>query len=692
MSQVRSVSMIIADNNEFYRRVLGDFFREEGFEVRVASDGIEALEMIKQRRPDLLLLDLIMPRLDGARLSAFLKGQEAFRDIPIIILSGILADEIDGVEEIRADAYIAKMPLEQIQDTLKDVARKLVDGLRDVRPILSGFEKMYRREVVLELLEERRSAQVTLDSLSEGIVEVSQDRRVLVANRAMERITGQPASAMIALPLDELFPESRPVLKGLFEDVGRGQHVAAGVIRQGGRELQIKLHRLEPDAPHPTEGSDADDAACASLGPGSGVRQAVRRAARTTSKVRLDAAAQCIGYTLLVEDITERVKAEREREQLRSRLAQSEKMSAIGLFVAGAAHELNNPLTSVLGYAQLLLQGEKGHEVRKELEKIAAGASRCKKILENLMAFARSNRPAKVAVDFNALLMESLGGYGDRLRDAGIELSLELATDLPATLADPLQILQAFNSIVDNAHKAMTGFPGRRLLSVASKVSGSRIVIEIGDTGPGIPHESLGKIFEPFFTTRQVGQGAGLGLSVAYGMVTAHAGRVGVRNQANGGAIVTLEFPIIARDETAPAAAAPRAGEVSRAAPAERRILIVDDEAIVQELLVDILERDALRIDTASNGLEGLRRIGEKDYDLIILDLRMPDMTGQQMYEELARSRPEMLGRLLFITADTVTPEVDHFLKSVGSPCLTKPFAVDMVMQRVESILSHARV
>jgi two-component system, cell cycle sensor histidine kinase and response regulator CckA len=150
-------SIIVADNNEFYRQVLKDLYEEMGFDVRVASDGIETLEMVKQRRPDLLLLDLIMPRFDGARLSSFLKTQEDYRDIPIIILSGILADEIEGVEEIRADAYIAKMPLEQIAPTLKEVSTRLVRGDRSARPILSGFEKMYRREVVLELLAERRS-------------------------------------------------------------------------------------------------------------------------------------------------------------------------------------------------------------------------------------------------------------------------------------------------------------------------------------------------------------------------------------------------------------------------------------------------------------------------------------------------------------------------------------------------------
>ena len=271
----KTPSVIIADNNEFYRRVIGDFYLELGYDIRVASDGIEALGMIKQKRPDLLVLDLIMPRFDGARLSSFLKCQESYRDIPIIILSGILADEIDGVEEIRADAYIAKMPLDQIRTMLREVSEKLVSGVGQKRPILSGFDKMYRREVVLELLQERRASQITLDSLSEGIAELSQDRRILVSNRAFQQITGRPLGTMIDRPLEEILPEGRPLLLSMFEEVDRGAAAATGLIRLETRDLQINLHRIESSV-DPSDGLPAEDAGL----PG-GVRTAVRRAGRS---------------------------------------------------------------------------------------------------------------------------------------------------------------------------------------------------------------------------------------------------------------------------------------------------------------------------------------------------------------------------------------------------------------------------
>jgi two-component system NtrC family sensor kinase len=459
--------------------------------------------------------------------------------------------------------------------------------------------------------------------------------------------------------------------------------VASAVIRHGKRELQIKLHRFAPERSDDQMDPRARGAAR------TGVRGAVRTAAETTAKVRLQSMITSIGYTLLAEDITQRVRAEREREQLSSRLAHSEKMSAIGLFVSGAAHELNNPLTSVLGYAELLKQKHQDPDLSQNLEKIALGANRCKTIVEALMAFAKAHRPEKVPLDFGVLLQEALATYHDRLKKAGVRVVLDLASDLPRTLADPEQINQAFLRILDNACQVLADHQGERKLNLSTRVRSGRIVIEFSDSGPGIPERVLGRIFEPFFTTRQVGQGQGLGLSVAYGIVTAHAGRIGAHNRPGGGATVTLEFPIVRKEAmvgTAPVEAAPPLPEEA----GQHRILIVDDEDVVVQLLADILEGERHRIDTASSGPEALRRMEAEPYDLVILDLKMPDMSGQQVFEEVSRRRPEVSSRIIFITADTVTPEVETFLHRSGRPCLMKPFAIDSVLETVRDMLGES--
>ena len=377
------------------------------------------------------------------------------------------------------------------------------------------------------------------------------------------------------------------------------------------------------------------------------------------------------------------------REQLRGRLAMSEKMSAIGLFVSGAAHELNNPLTSVLGYAQLLTHKHQDPALKRDLEKIGAGAARCKTIVDNLMSFARAHRPSKIMLDFNLLLTEAVAFFRDRLADNSVTVALDLCPDLPVSLADPDQIHQAFVTILDNSIRAVCDQPGDRRLTLVSRVERGRIMVEFHDTGPGIPAEILSKVFEPFFTTRTVGQGAGLGLSVAYGMVTSHAGRISARNRSEGGASVLLEFPILNKESVVALpsvesqAAHPGGGH-------RRRILLVDDEEVVIDLLVDILQSERHQIETASSGRDGLMKLKTGEFDLMILDLKMPDMTGQQVYEEILRDHPAMRNRLIFVTADTVSQDVEQFLIRTGCLCISKPFAIDSVLAGVREILGGA--
>jgi len=292
-------------------------------------------------------------------------------------------------------------------------------------------------------------------------------------------------------------------------------------------------------------------------------------------------------------------------------------------------------------------------------------------------------------LDFNMLLTEAVASCRDRLRDHAVTVELDLSPDLPQSLADPEQIHQAFLTILDNAIRALCEQTRARLVVVRSRVERGRIVIEFHDSGPGIPAEILSKVFEPFFTTRSVGQGAGLGLSVAYGMVTSHAGRITARNRPEGGTTVLLEFPILNKESVVALPAAESPAEMPGAGR-RRRILLVDDEEVVIDLLVDILQSERHQIETASNGREGLRKIQEGEFDLMILDLKMPDMTGQQVYEEVIRDRPAMRNRIIFVTADTVSTDVEQFLIRTGCLCISKPFAIDSVLAGVRELLGGA--
>lgn len=660
--------LLIADNNTFYQRVLGDFFREEGYEVVVASDGVEALECVAGGGIDVVLLDLIMPRIDGARLCSFLKSHPDYRSIPVVILSGILADEIDGMETIKADAYVAKMPMEKLQETLRRVFRDL--ELRPAGPLVMGFEGLYRREVVVEFLEEKRVRETILDSLAEGIVDLSDDGRILRSNKAFEELLGMRSEELLSRPLAEVFPGYSHSLSVLFRDAARGSgRPSSALIRMEERTFRFRLHQLahSPDVVEKLKGLKS-------------------KAAEENEKVRLRLQGQLPGYVLLVQEITEEVKAQEERNKFRERMARSERMSAFGMFVAGAAHELNNPLTGVLGYAQLLAEKVQEPELKSALSKIETGAIRCKAIVDKLMVFSRRGEGGRREESTIAVLEEVLRECRPRAEARGIQIHTDIAEPLPHLRIMRTDVVQALAAILDNAIRAAAEgrSPGAVWLS-ASADCGS-VNFEVSDSGKGIPPNLQGRVFDPFFTTRQVGQGKGLGLSVAFGVARAHGGTVFATNSPGGGARVSLRIPCdgsLTAEERTDEAESPRAEG--------GRILIVDDEPVVQEVLSDFLGGD-FTVEKASNGREGLAKAEADSYDLIFLDIRMPDMSGQEMFEALRATRPHLADRVVFTTGDVVQEETRQFLDSVSQPCLPKPFSLDAVTEMVNRIIGASRV
>lgn len=659
--------LLIADNNSFYQQVLGDFFREEGYEVAVASDGVEALEQIAGGGIDLILLDLIMPRIDGARLCRFLKSHPVHSSIPVVILSGILADEIEEIDSIRADAYVAKMPMDKLQQTLRGVFASLETGSH--APLVEGFEGMFRREVVIEFLEERRVRETILNSIAEGIVDLSDDRRILRSNRAFEEIIGMSSEELLSRPLAEIFSGQTQALSVLFRDAEKKERrSSSALIEWRGRNFRLRLHPL----------AHAADVV-------NNLKGMKRRAASDNDKVRLRLDGRLPGFVLLVQDITEEVSAQEERDRFRERTSRSERMSALGMFVAGAAHELNNPLTGVLGYSQLLAARVKDPELKSALAKIEAGATRCRAIVENLMVFSRRGELERRKERTASLVEEVLREGSSRATACNVELRADVAEPLPDVTVARTDVVQALSAIVDNAILAAADGKSPRTVWVSAGADCGSVRFEVTDSGAGIPPRLLSRIFDPFFTTREVGEGRGLGLSVAFGVARAHGGTVSATNSPGGGARVSLRIPSDGLGGDA-AAEAP-AGEAARRGG---RILIVDDEPVVVDLLADFLG-GSFEIDTARNGREGLSKAENGRYDLILLDIRMPDMSGREMYEALRATRPEQADRVVFTTGDVVQEETRQFLDSVSQPCLPKPFSLDAVSEMVDRIIGASR-
>jgi two-component system NtrC family sensor kinase len=368
----------------------------------------------------------------------------------------------------------------------------------------------------------------------------------------------------------------------------------------------------------------------------------------------------------LIRDVTD-------QKMLQEQLIQSEKMSAIGQLVSGVAHELNNPLAGISAFAQLLLAEKRfPPDQRTAAETIYSEARRASRIVQNLLTFARQHKAEKVQTSINQVLDDTLELRGYELRVRGIDVRREYDESLPDTMADAHQLQQVFLNLITNAEQAMEQRDGHHhRLHVRTRRSGETIRIEVEDTGGGIPPNLIERIFNPFFTTKPTGSGTGLGLSISLGIVREHEGRIWAENQPQGGARFVVELPItMPRASGEHAAATP----VTLVGSDSLRVLVVDDEASVRVSLQRYLAGKGHEVETTASGEDALNRLKASKYDAVIVDMRMPDLSGEQLFERLRSHDPAHAERVIFTTGDLVNEQMRRFLDGTGRPCVPKPF------------------
>jgi len=368
-----------------------------------------------------------------------------------------------------------------------------------------------------------------------------------------------------------------------------------------------------------------------------------------------------------------------------AQLSHSEKLSAVGEFVAGVAHELNNPLTALIGYAELLQMSDVSEDDRDSLQRISSSAERCHKIVHSLLSFARQHPPERKLSNVNALVEAVIEILIYELRTNNIKVEKELSAHLPRLLVDPHQIQQVFLNIVNNARQAIEAHRARGLIRITTGVAGQWVRITFQDDGPGISEENLAKIFNPFFTTKPVGKGTGLGLSLSYGIIQEHGGSITAASQLGRGTTFIIDLPITNTSEDIPAASAPEAPPL--ALGRGRKVLVVDDEVDILNLASQILSRQDYRVQTAADGESALRHLATERFDLIISDWKMPGLSGQQLYERLLETDAEAAGRMVFMTGDVLSEKTEKFLLEHGKTCLPKPFSIADFQRVVNDML-----
>jgi PAS domain S-box-containing protein len=393
------------------------------------------------------------------------------------------------------------------------------------------------------------------------------------------------------------------------------------------------------------------------------------------------------GYATIRTDITELKALEGEQSRQREALHQSEKINALGALLAGVAHELNNPLSVVVGQALLLGETADDPKIRKRAERIGNAANRCSRIVKTFLAMARQSEPARAAVNVNEAVDSALEITAYALRSANIEVVRELDGDLPPVWGDVDQLGQVLMNLIINAEQAMADTIGKRKLTIrtAFDAGQDRLTVSVADTGPGIPDDIRSRIFEPFFTTKAFGVGTGIGLAVSLGIVQAHGGSLEVCETPGGGATFRLSLPPSKLGESA-ARADSEAADIGGPC----RVLVVDDEPEVSEMLAEILSLDGHEVEIATSGNAAMRVLAERSVDVILSDMRMPDVDGPGLYLRIKNAYPDLLVRMVFITGDTLGPANRAFLERTGQPYLEKPLSPEEVRQVVHQVLAGA--
>lgn len=553
---------------------------------------------------------------------------------PILSVSSAIADVASGnygrrverpaVEEIGLLAESFNRMAEQLQRT--DAA--LLEEKRKLEHALAERTKDFFRthHSLLRVFESSPSAIFTTDLRG----------RITAANPATCALTGLSARELIGRPSGSFYANTEEL-----------REVQAALRREGrvpNREISIR----RPDG-------------------------TIRTVLVTLSTIVSDRH-RPIGMLGIGTDVTEKQEVER-------RMIQSERLAAIGQLIAGVAHELNNPLTGIMGYSQLLLSRPDASSVRGPLDRINREAIRMQKIVSNLLAFSRSHDPEWKLVGLNGLLETTIELVAYEFKVNNIRVETDFDPDLPMTLGDFHRIEQVFVNLITNALQAMADSHVGGALFLKTRQAAENgenwLRVNVKDDGPGIHPDHVARVFDPFFTTKPPGRGTGLGLALAQQIIQEHGGRIRVSSEPMKGTTFTVDLPLrtaVPPEGESADEPASEGGSGGGQDAQKKAILVADDEPSILSLLYDTLKEKGYAVETAPSGNAALRKLKTRSFDLILTDVKMPGLSGIELYDRVRKDFPGLESRIVFMSGDTVTEATRVFLGDRRDRCLPKPF------------------
>jgi PAS domain S-box-containing protein len=688
--------IFVVDNHPMILKLMANLLEKGGYDVMTAGDGLSALDILKTFTPDVIFIDLVMPNISGEKLCKIIRGMSQFKETYIVILSAIAVEEEINFTAYGADACIAKGPFKKIAEHVSFFLDERFKGgtQKDYSKEIIGYNDLFEREVTKELLSSKRHFEAILDDISEGILELTEEGRVIYANPTAVKFFGMPEEKLLSVLFPNFFGEKDKERVGkTLAGIGKNSVI---IGEENPASLNNKLVTLnflpvKDDAIRSiiviildvTERLKAEKEL-------SSYRKHLEELVKERTAKLLERTKE------LQEQIAERNLAVQERQKLQIQLQQTQKMEAVGTLAGGIAHDFNNILSAILGYAELsqtqIPQESKPHEY---LSKIIKSVERAADLVKQILTFSRQAEQERKPMQLQPIVKESL-----KLLRGSLPSTIEIKKDIdPACrpiLASFSQMHQVIMNLCTNAYHAMRKNGGVLSVTLAEadlppELSeqqpelrpGRYAKLVVADTGSGIEKNIQERIFEPYFTTKKHGEGTGLGLATVHGIVMSHEGTIAVKSEPGKGASFEVYFPTLEKhvvmDQIVKVEISP--------VPISARVLFVDDEEMIVELAESVLERMNCDVVALSNGIEAFAAF-EKDphgFDIVITDQTMPGLTGIELAQKILAIRPDMPIILATGFSEMVN---EKKAKEIGiREFIMKPLAIRDLSQAVWKVL-----
>lgn len=608
--------ILLVDDDRVLSKYLTNLLTREGHEVTTVEDGISALDLLTGYTPDIIFVDLILPKINGDKLCQVVRKMEHLKDCYLAIISGVVAEMDIDQSQIGADSYIAKGPFAIMAEHVLQVvnASDLPRHQRTSKQVM-GLDAIFPRQLTRELLSRNRHLETILESMAEGILELWEGK-IVYANAA--------AISLFQIPQERLLTQY-PV--DLFDDGMRRQVEA---LLQGGQDAAWEIGENTP----------------------------IELKSRLVTLRYIPVQSEPSVSIMLIKDITE-------RKRLELQLQHAQKMEAIGTITSGVAHNFRNTLTGILVNSQIIAENYPDDNVLRELvERINSAVKRGAQLVERLLQFSRKQTKSEFEpIDLVSVIAETYQIIR-RSFDSKIDVALNLKQSLPI-MGDHSGLSHVLINLFTNARDAM---PRGGVLTISAEQENGTAVVTVSDTGEGMDRETQEKCFDPFFTTKEVGKGTGLGLSTTYGIVKSHEGDIQVISAPKRGATFKLRFPLSKpggrNNERVPRPIVRGGGE---------RILVVEDEADIQAGLQDLLVCLGYEPIVAARGPEALDKYAKHHPEAVLMDISIPEMNGLTCAEHILQGDPTAkIAVLSGYDANGVNNLSDR-LKSIIKGYLVKP-------------------